>query len=155
MVIMDGQSVKTTERGGDRGFDVHKRVKERKRRILVDTFGLLVANRAEPADISDWRACALCCLADRVRCFRGWTIIHSLGEFTAATVVFIGAKEGIVLSLLAHVRHGYRPHTAVLVRDQRECGRSTRPPTVRLVVTKTIRLARSVGGRNSFESAPH
>jgi MFS superfamily sulfate permease-like transporter len=38
-------------------------------------------------------------------------------------VVFIGAKEGIilavVLSLLAHVRHGYRPHTAVLVRDQR------------------------------------
>jgi hypothetical protein len=60
---------------------VHKRVKGRKRRILVDTFGLLVANRAEPADISDWRAGALCCLADRVRCFRGWTIIHSLGEF--------------------------------------------------------------------------
>jgi hypothetical protein len=44
----------------------------------------------------------------------------SLALFTAATVVFIGVKEGIilavVLSLLAHVRHGYRPHTAVLVR---------------------------------------
>ncbi|HKM58456.1 MAG TPA: transposase [Chthoniobacterales bacterium] len=51
VVIMNGQSVKTTERGGARGFDAHKRVKGRKRHILVDTLGLLVANRVEPADI--------------------------------------------------------------------------------------------------------
>ena len=38
VVIMDGQSVKTTERGDIRGFDAHKRVKGRKRHILVDTF---------------------------------------------------------------------------------------------------------------------
>ena len=56
---MDGQSVKTTERGGTRGFDAHKRVKGRKRHILVDTLGLLVANRVEPADTSDRRAGAL------------------------------------------------------------------------------------------------
>ena len=49
VVITDGQSVKTTERGGARGFDAHKRVKGRKRHILVDTLGLLVANRVEPA----------------------------------------------------------------------------------------------------------
>ena len=30
VVIMDGQSVKTTERGGIRGFDAHKRVKGRR-----------------------------------------------------------------------------------------------------------------------------
>src|ERR1700751_5264945 len=57
-VIMDGQSVKTTERGGIRGFDAHKRVKGRKRHILVDTFGLLIACRVEPADISDRKAAA-------------------------------------------------------------------------------------------------
>ena len=34
VVIMDGQSVKTTERGGSRGFDGHKKVKGRKRHIL-------------------------------------------------------------------------------------------------------------------------
>jgi len=58
VVIMDGQSVKTTERGGTNGFDGRKRVKGRKRHILVDTLGLLVANRVEPANISDRRAAA-------------------------------------------------------------------------------------------------
>ena len=59
VVIVDGQSVKTTERGGTRGFDAYKRVKGRKRHILVDTLGLLLANRVEPADTSDRRASAL------------------------------------------------------------------------------------------------
>ena len=53
---MDGQSVKTTERGGIRGFDGHKRVKGRKPHILVDTLGLLIASRVEPANVSDRRA---------------------------------------------------------------------------------------------------
>lgn len=41
---------------------------------------------------------------------------------TAAAVVVLGVEQGIVLaivlSLLDHVRHGYRPHTAVMVRDE-------------------------------------
>jgi putative transposase len=56
LVIMDGQSVKTSERGGVRGFDGHKRVKGRKRHILVDILGLPIANRVEPANMSDRRA---------------------------------------------------------------------------------------------------
>jgi SulP family sulfate permease len=44
-----------------------------------------------------------------------------LALFTAAVVVVSGVKQGIllavVLSLLRHVRHSYRPHTAVLVAD--------------------------------------
>jgi sulfate permease, SulP family len=51
---------------------------------------------------------------------------ESPGEFglallTAAVVVLIGVEQGIllaiVLSLLRHVRHSYRPHTAVLVEE--------------------------------------
>jgi MFS superfamily sulfate permease-like transporter len=59
---------------------------------------------------------------------------ESPGEFhlalvTAAVVVGIGVGQGIllamVLSLLRHVRHSYRPHTAVLVQDGTGLWRST------------------------------
>jgi putative transposase len=56
IAIMDGQSVKTAGQGGARGFDGHKRVKGRKRHILVDILGLPIANRVEPANMSDRRA---------------------------------------------------------------------------------------------------
>src|SRR5512132_3343364 len=49
-----GWSVGQDERkGGVRGFDGHKQVKGRKRHILVDVLGLLLANRVEPANMSD------------------------------------------------------------------------------------------------------
>jgi hypothetical protein len=53
---MDGQSVKTTERGGTRDFDGHKLVRGRKRHILVDTLGLPIASRVEPANVPDQKA---------------------------------------------------------------------------------------------------
>jgi putative transposase len=50
---LDSQSVKTTLVGGVRGFDSGKRVKGRKRHILVDTLGLLLAVVVTSAAISD------------------------------------------------------------------------------------------------------
>jgi len=45
-----------------------------------------------------------------------------LAIVTAATVVFVGVKVGIVLaiilSLILHVRHSYRPHSAVLILSE-------------------------------------
>jgi sulfate permease, SulP family len=44
-----------------------------------------------------------------------------LAVFTAAAVVFIGVEQGIlmaiVLSLIRHVRHSYKPHTDILMPD--------------------------------------
>jgi sulfate permease, SulP family len=46
-----------------------------------------------------------------------------LAIVTAATVVFIGVKEGIILavmlSLILHVRHSYRPHSAIVIPDEK------------------------------------
>jgi putative transposase len=50
---IDSQSVKTTEVGGIKGFDAGKNVVGRKRHILVDTLGLLVAVVVHSAGIQD------------------------------------------------------------------------------------------------------
>jgi len=50
---LDSQSVKTTSVPGIRGFDAGKRVNGRKRHILVDTLGLLMAVTVTPASVQD------------------------------------------------------------------------------------------------------
>ena len=51
--IIDSQSVKTTKKGGVRGFDGGKKVNGRKRHIVVDTMGFIMTVVVHAANIHD------------------------------------------------------------------------------------------------------
>ena len=51
--VIDSQSAPTTQAGGPRGYDAGKRIYGRKRHIVTDTNGLLLAVQVHPANIQD------------------------------------------------------------------------------------------------------
>ena len=63
--ILDSQSVKTAEGGPERGYDAGKNVNGRKRHLLVDVLGLLIACVVHAADIQDEDGCEA--VLDRAR----------------------------------------------------------------------------------------
>jgi putative transposase len=50
---IDSQTVKTTDLGGEHGYDGNKKINGRKRHILVDTLGLLIAVVVTAANVDD------------------------------------------------------------------------------------------------------
>lgn len=51
--LIDSQSVKTNDKGQEKGYDAGKKVKGRKRHVLTDTLGLLLAVVVHSASIQD------------------------------------------------------------------------------------------------------
>lgn len=50
---IDSQTVKTTEMGGEHGYDGHKKINGRKRHVVVDTLGLILAVFVSAGNVDD------------------------------------------------------------------------------------------------------
>jgi putative transposase len=64
--IIDSQSIKTTSRGGCKGYDGGKKVKGRKRHILVDSEGFILENKVTAANVTDREGLSL--IFDKITC---------------------------------------------------------------------------------------
>lgn len=104
-VIIDSQSVKTTRKGGFRGFDGNKKINGRKRHLIVDTMGNMVCNLVHPANFHDSKAADL--------------LIRDLKESQHGVKV-IYADGGYRGQLIGHVKHTYQDEMFISpkIKDQ-------------------------------------
>ncbi len=66
--VLDSQSVKTSAQGGPKGYDAGKKVKGRKRHLVVDVLGLVLAVLIHPANIQDRDGAAPVVAAAMAKC---------------------------------------------------------------------------------------
>jgi putative transposase len=98
--IVDSQSVETTHRGGVRGYDAGKHVKGRKRHVVVDTLGLVLAVVVHAASVQD-RDGARLVLAKLAGRFPRLRLIWADGSYAGKLIDWVQDTYHWLLTIIA------------------------------------------------------
>ena len=99
--IIDAQSTRSTAQGGNTGFDAGKKVKGRKRHLVVDTLGLLLAVTVTAASVQD-RDAAAQVVAQACTKVPGLKKLYTDGAYGGKCAQAIEQAHGISVEVVRH-----------------------------------------------------
>lgn len=99
--IVDAQSTRSTAQGGNTGFDAGKKVKGRKRHLVVDTVGLLLAVTVTAASVQD-RDAAADVVAQACTKVPGLEKLYADGAYGGKCAQAIERTHGISVEIVRH-----------------------------------------------------